>query len=158
MAAAVLAATLIMGPGVTEPPPLVAAVKETGPEPSAYTGKYYRAQDDGYRRCVAYREARYQYWTTGANGRYVGTYQFTRALGRGAVWMMAQEWRELYGRKMAREMREQLHATDPTKWSREVWDQAFWTVLNWRGPHSGRHHWAAQRSRCTPGMTWDDRR
>lgn len=159
MAAAVMAAALIMGPATSDAPPqLIATGKETGPAPSAYTGKYYRASDDGYRRCVAYREARYQYWTTGSNGRYVGTYQFTRALARGAVWMMAKEWRQQYGKTEARRMREQLHSTDPTKWSRAVWDQAFWTVLNWQGPLSGRHHWAAQRSRCAPGMSWDNRR
>ena len=152
MSAAVLTAALIMGPAATEPPPLVATVKETGPQPSAYTGKFYRPADEGYRKCVAYREGRHQYWTTGSNGRYVGTYQFTRALARGAVWMMTKEWREMYGPKTARAMRDQLHSTDPTKWSRQVWDQAFWTVLNWQGPHSGRHHWAAQRSRCHAGM------
>jgi len=155
MAAAVLAAAIAVSPiAATEPPPVFAQGRIEGVMQSAYTGRYYIPRDEGYRKCIAQREGRNQYWTTGANGRYVGTYQMTRALARGAVWMMQREWAHLYGPRKAHQMRVQLHAIDPTKWSREIWDQAFWTVLNWNGPHSGAHHWAGGRFHCTPGMTW----
>ena len=157
ISAAVLAASLLITPAQlpTDPPPLTTATKETGAKPSAYTGKYFRAVDENYRKCIAQREGRHQYWVTGSNGMYVGTYQMTRPLARGAVWMMTKEWREKYGKKTARQMRITLHSTDPRKWSRAIWDQAFWTVLNWEGPLSGAHHWRGGRFSCSPGMTHD---
>lgn len=154
MAAAVLAAALAVTPIANDAPALFTPGRDAGAQPSAYVGRFYNPDDEGFRRCVAQREGRHQYWVTGANGRYVGTYQFTRALARGAVWMMAKEWADLYGPAKARDMRKKLHAVDPTRWSREVWDQAFWTVLNWSGPRSGARHWAGGRFTCTPGMAW----
>jgi hypothetical protein len=155
MAALLLSAALIAptGTATATPPPLTASAKETGQEPSAYRGKYFSPADERYRVCVAQREGRHQYWVTGSNGMYQGTYQMTRALVSGAVWMAAKEWRELYGPRTAKAMRVELHATDPREYSREVWDQLFWTVLNWDGPRSGAHHWAGGRFSCSPGMT-----
>lgn len=153
MAAAVLAAALAVTP-MADTPPLYSFGQDQGAQPSAYIGKYFAPRDEPFRKCVAQREGRHQYWITGANGKYVGTYQMTRALARGAVWMMQREWAELYGPAKAREMRVTLHSTDPTRWSREIWDQAFWTVLNWSGPRSGARHWAGGRFTCTPGMAW----
>ena len=154
-AALVAALTLTPAQMPVMPPPLFATVKETGPEPSAYRGKFYNPADEGYRLCVAQREGRHQYWGTGSNGLYVGTYQMTRALARGAVWMMAKEWRAEYGAALARKMRQALHSTHPRTWSREIWDQAFWTVLNWEEPRSGAFHWRGGRFHCQPGMTWN---
>lgn len=151
--AALLVGALTLSPAQAEPPPLTATVKETGPEASAYTGRYYAPQHEAFRKCVAQREGRHQYWVTGSNGMYQGTYQMTVALARGAVWMMAKEWRHEYGPARAKAMRQALHDTKPTKWSREIWDQAFWTVLNWEGPLSGAHHWAGGRFHCQPGMS-----
>jgi len=129
-------------------PPLTASHAEKGYEPSAYEGRYYDARYEGLRKCIGQREGRWNYSGTGANGRYVGTYQFTRELARGASWMMEKEWRALYGSKTARAMRLKLQTTDPTKWSREVWDQAFWTVLSWNGSLSGLRHWNGGRYHC----------
>lgn len=133
-----------------EPPPLLAIEAETGAEPSAYRGKFFNQNQETYRLCVGEREGRHQYWGTGSNGYYVGTYQMTRALARGAVWMMAKEWRTEYGRETAKAMREKLHDTHPRKWSREIWDQAFYTILNWEGRNSGAHHWNGGRWSCVP--------
>ena len=134
------------------PFPIVVDQAPVGMRPSAYEGRYFNPADEEYRKCVAQLEARHNYGATGSNGKYVGTYQFTRDLARGAVWMMAKEWRQEYGKATADAMRDTLHATDPTRWSRRVWDQAFWTVLNWDGVGSGERHWAAQRGRCWLGM------
>jgi hypothetical protein len=147
--AAVLAAAILATP---TPPPLLAEGKETGRQPSAYTGTYYNQEDEPYRQCVAQREGRFQYWGTGSGGMYQGTYQMTVPLAHGAVWMMQAEWAQQFGRAKARQMRQTLHDTPPRKWSREVWDQAFWTVLNWEGVRSGAHHWAGGRHHCQPGM------
>lgn len=149
--AALLAGALTLTPA--QDIPLLADGKETGREPSAYTGHYYNPADEAYRQCVAQREGRFQYWGTGSGGMYQGTYQMTVPLAMGAVWMMQKEWTRLYGREQAKAMRQTLHDTPPRKWSREVWDQAFWTVLNWDGIRSGAHHWAGGRFHCQPGMS-----
>lgn len=150
MAAAVLAAALAVPVAAPLPIPLFGSVP--GPAASYYQGRYFYAGDESYRACIADREGRWNYAGTGAGGKYQGTYQMTKALVRGAVWMASKEWAHLYGAKTAKAMRVQLHNADPRTYSREVWDQLFWTVLNWDGPRSGAHHWAGGRFRCTPGM------
>jgi hypothetical protein len=62
--------------------------------------------------------------------------------------MMEKEWRKWFGSKQAKTMRLTLQHTDPTKWSRAVWDQAFWTVLSWNGSLSGLKHWNGGRYHC----------
>lgn len=153
MGAAVLAAALTLSPVMPSPIPLFGSTD--GPAPSRYIGRFYNSTDEPYRQCVAQREGRWHYSGTGANGRYQGTFQMTRDLVRGAVWMAAKEWAHLYGKPTAHLMRVQLHNAKPTTYSREVWDQLFWTVLNWDGPRSGAHHWAGGRFTCTPGTTFN---
>ena len=147
--AALLAGALMASP---TPPPLLADGRDTGRQASAYTGQHYNPADEPYRQCVAQLEGHFQYWGTGSNGLYQGTYQMTMPLAHGAVWMMQKEWARLYGRDTAKAMRQTLHDTPPRKWSREIWDQAFWTVLNWDGPRSGAHHWQGGRHHCQLGM------
>ena len=136
----------------SEPPPINTPGKVEGREPSAYRGKFYIASQEPYRMCVAQREGRHQYWVTGSNGTYLGTYQMTHALARGAVWMMTPELRDMYGDKRGRQIRDRLFATKPTKWDRFYWDMAFYTVLNYEYPGSGKQHWAGGRFSCQIGM------
>lgn len=157
LAAAVLAATLIAPTTAMPPtPPPVEVAKtapsQTGIKPSAYQGKFYRAAQEPYRMCVAQREGRGQYWGTGGNGYYLGTYQMSRPLTRGAAWMMTKELRRVYGDERGRAIRDELHATKPTKWNRFYWDMAFYTVLNWEHTASGKHHWRGGRFHCHPQM------
>lgn len=152
MGAAVLAAALVI-PTQSSPIPLFGSTD--GPGMSAYLGRYYYDADEPFRQCIAQREGRWNYDGTGSNGEYVGTYQMTRPLIRGAIWMAAKEWAHLYGKPTAKAMRVQLHNADPRTYSREVWDQLFWTVLNWNGPRSGAHHWAGGRFTCTPGSSFN---
>jgi hypothetical protein len=137
----------------------VAAISDpnqTGFQRSAYKGKYFRESMEPYRKCVAYHEARYQYWTTGGNGRYHSTYQMTGALVEGAAWMITPELKKIYGRDTALKIRDTLLNTPGKKWARYYMDMAFWTVLNWEGHGSGLHHWDAQRHRCHTNMThWE---
>jgi len=139
----------------TEPPTINPSGKVEGKQPSAYRGKYYIASQEPYRKCVAQREGRHQYWVTGSNGTYLGTYQMTHALARGAVWMISPELKQIYGKKRGKQIRDKLFATKPTKWNRFYWDMAFYTVLNWKHPGSGKQHWAGGRFSCWIGMTAD---
>lgn len=137
----------------TTPPAINPPGKVQGEQTSAYTGKYFIASQEPYRKCVAQREGRHQYWVTGSNGFYLGTYQMTHALARGAVWMMTPELRQMYGDSKGREIRDRLHNTKPTKWGRFYWDMAFYTILNHEHPGSGIHHWYGGRFSCQLGMT-----
>ena len=137
-----------MGIPPVDPPGIVEGV-----EPSAYRGEYFIKSQEPYRKCVAQREARHQYWTTGSNGMYLGTYQMTHGLARGAVWMMTPELRRMFGDERGREIRDELFATKPTKWGRFYWDMAFYTVLNWEYPGSGEKHWRGGRYGCHIGMS-----
>ncbi len=153
LAAALIAGTVSM-PAV--PPPPTASVSDPlqkGLRPSAYEGAKYRERDEQFRRCVAQREGRFQYFVTGSNGFYQGTYQFTSALARGAAWMMTAELRSAYPRQW-RAIRNTLLDTPMHQWSRFYQDAAFWTVLNWEGNASGARHWAGGRFQCTPGMSY----
>ncbi len=148
MAALALVGALMLPTAIPAPPDLVATTQELGFEASAYRGEYFIKSQESYRECVAYREGRHNYAGTGNNGYHLGTYQFTADLARGAIWMMAKEWSKKYGKATARAMRVKLHKVKPTKWSRAIWDQAFYTILNWNGRGSGEKHWAAQRGNC----------
>ena len=157
--AAVLAATLTLTPAgmPADPPPVKTsknAPSQTGIEPSAYRGKHYRPGQEPYRKCVAQREGRGQYWGTGGNGYYLGTYQMSRPLTRGAVWMMTKELRAVYGDRRGKQIRDRLFDTKPTKWHRFYWDMAFYTVLNWDHAASGAKHWRGGRFHCNPSMTY----
>ena len=153
MSAFLLAAALTVPTGTptTDPPPVAVpktAESQTGVEASAYTGRYYRPKHEPYRMCVAQREGRGNYWGTGSNGLYLGTYQMTAALASGAVWMMGEELREMYGDRLGRQIRRELHDTRPTLWHRFYWDMAFYTILNWEGEGNGAKHWRGGRFHC----------
>lgn len=155
--------TLLMTVVLMSPPetdravmPVVTATKsdpnQTGRKPSAYQGRFYDSGLEPYRQCVAQREGRHQYWVTGNNGGYQSTYQMTPALVRGAAWMMTRELKQVYGKEMGLKIRNILLETPGKRWARQWMDQAFWTVLNWRGKTSGAQHWAGGRFSCFPGM------
>lgn len=153
IAAALLSIIPATQANAATPPPIDPPGKVEGVQPSAYRGEYYIASQEPYRKCVAQREGRHQYWVTGSNGFYLGTYQMTHALARGAVWMMGPELRRMFGKQEGIRIRKALHATKPTRWDRFYWDMAFYTVLNYEHPGSGLHHWRGGRFPCTLGMT-----
>jgi hypothetical protein len=157
---ALVGAYLVLAPTAraAEPPtpPSVVAIHtdpdQTGIHQSAYTGRYYRPVDEAYRRCIAQREGRGQYWITGRNGYYQGTYQMTPALVRGAAWEMTPELRALWPDRW-RTIRNALLDTPGHRWGRYWQDMAFWTILNVDGAREGAAHWSGGRFTCTPGMT-----
>lgn len=118
-----------------------------GPLPSLYRGVYFRAEQETFRLCVGAREGSHTYQVRGGGGgNYFGTYQMSAALARGVTWMMAAESRRTHDglRADARA----LHDVPANHWSRYWQDRAFFTILNYRGLWSGKHHWAGGRWRC----------
>ena len=124
---------------------------QAGIRPSTYTGDFFDAVDEPYRMCVVYRESRGNYDSVNsANHR--GAYQLSKALGVGAAWMMTAELKRMFPERWEL-IRDTLRDNVVSRWSRFYQDMAFWTVWNWEGPRSGRHHWAHRGTRCIPGMS-----
>lgn len=118
-----------------------------GPLPSLYRGIYFRADQERFRLCVGHREGGFIYPISGgAGGHYYGTYQMSAALARGATWMMAAESRRTHDGLRAKARA--LLNVPADRWSRYWQDRAFFTVLNFDGPYSGRNHWAGGRWTC----------
>lgn len=145
-------APLLLAATLAFTPPPVSVDKndpgQTGYQPSAYTGQFYDPQQEPYRKCVGQREGRFQYWTTGNNGMYESTYQMTDALIAGASWMMRPELKRMFGKNRGKEIGERLLNTPGRKWHRFYMDMAFYTILNWDGDWSGKHHWRGGRWHC----------
>ena len=121
---------------------------QTGVQDSAYKGKFYSKRIEKIRKCVGQREGRFQYWGTGSNGHYEGTYQVTDALAVGAAWMMRKELRESWGYTVGTEISRMLRATPAHKWHRFYQDMMFFTVASWESEGSGLHHWSGGRYAC----------
>lgn len=151
MAAAVMIAALFAPTSMpVTPPPVSVSVNDpaqTGVRGSAYTGKYYRASQEPFRKCVGQRESHMNFSGTGNWGFYEGAYQMTDALFTGAAWMIGRELKATYANWDV--VRAQLLDTPGHKWGRFWQDMAFYTVLNWRGPGVGASHWAGGRYGCT---------
>ena len=151
MGAAVMIAALLAPAAMpVTPPPVSVSVDDpgqTGVRGSAYKGKYYRASQEPFRKCVGEREGRFQYWGTGSRGYFKGTYQMTDALFTGAAWMIGREIKANYPNWKV--IRTELLDTPGHKWGRFWQDAAFYTVLNWRGDGVGASHWAGGRYGCT---------
>ena len=121
---------------------------QTGVQDSYYQGEFYRKSQEPIRKCIGQREGRFQYWGTGNNGFYEGTYQVTDALAVGAGWMMRKELREMWGVTVGNEISRALRETPAHKWHRFYQDMMFFTVANWRGDGVGLTHWKGGRYGC----------
>ena len=146
-----LAAALLFSSTPVTPVPVVAARSDaiqTGVQDSAYTGKFYRKHQEPVRKCIGQREGRFQYWGTGSNGMYEGTYQVLDALAVGAGWMMREELRGMWGFTVGTEIARALRATPAHKWHRFYQDMMFYTLVNWEYDGSGLKHWRGGRYAC----------
>jgi hypothetical protein len=119
-----------------------------GAMPSLYRGRYYHADQERFRLCVAEREGEFIYTVTGGGGgQYQTTYQFhERNWRRGLTYMMASESRRTHDglRAEARAL-----VNKPMRsWGRYWIDRAFYTALNYNGKWSGKGHWSGGRWRC----------
>ena len=131
----------------------------SGWERSAYRGKYFHADQEPYRKCVGMREASFGYTARGGGnldgvpgGDYGGTYQLSPALQRGVTWMLYKELKQEVGKQEAKRLTRILRGLPAERWNRYWQDAAFYTILNWGGKASGKHHWFGGRWSCNPGM------
>ena len=126
-----------------------AATKDMrGVEKSLYRGTYYRSAVESERLCIAHRESEGHYDVISPSGLYFGAYQVSRALARGATWMMLKEHKRLMGAKAAKSTLARLRATEMNRWPRYWQDAAFSTIMNWEHTGSGASHWAGGRWHC----------
>lgn len=118
-----------------------------GPLPSLYRGRYFNRDQEAFRACVAEREGSNTYMVRGGGGNnYYGTYQFSRAFQHGIPYMMAKE-STATGDGLRKEALS-LRAKAINRWNRYWQDRAFFTVLNYNGKWTGKHHWAGGRWHC----------
>ena len=110
--------------------------------PSLYQGKWFKPGKEDVRRCIVLRESHANYRAT--NGTYHGAYQMSRALARGATWMMQKEVRREMGDEGVAILKA-LRKTTPNNWNRYWQDRAFWTV--WRDG-AGARHWRGGAHSC----------
>lgn len=111
-----------------------------GYEPSEYQGKWYVQNHEETRRCIMWRESRFNYRAANKTSSARGAYQFLDSQWRDSlVWMLLPEHKDQ--RKELNSMRDQpIH-----EWSRYWQDAAFWVA--WR-KGEGRHHWSLQGKEC----------
>ncbi len=104
---------------------------------SLYKGAGYSYSAEKNRLCIAKRESHGNYTAGGTRSYYQGAYQMSRALGRGATWMMQPSVKKQFGAEGVKIL-SNLRKTPVAKWNRYWQDRAFFTI--WRGG-KGRSHW-----------------
>ena len=119
-----------------------------GIEKSLYRGKYFNATAEKRRLCIVERESEGHYDVVNPGGSYFGAYQVSRALARGATWMMLKEHKKLMGEKTAKQVLAKLRTKPMNTWPRYWQDAAFHTIINYNGTLSGASHWAGGRWHC----------
>lgn len=154
IAGAVLAASLVFSPVVTEQPPMPTLTAHKSHETmtgakAPYRGKFWRKAQREYTLCVLKRESNNHWFSTHRSAGYFGGFQFSKALARGATFMMTAELREMYGDAMGRDIAAKLRTTEMHKWLPFFQHMAFATVLNWESDGSGASHWYGGRWRCS---------
>lgn len=113
-----------------------------GFETSLYQGKWFMPAREDVRMCIMDRESHFNY--RAGDGRYRGAYQMSRALGRGALWMMKPEVKVEMGARGLAKIAELMH-TPINQWNRYWQDRAFWTI--WR-KGKGKSHWRGGAVKC----------
>lgn len=117
-----------------------AAKDRHGYEKSLYRGKYYRADQEGFRRCVMDRESNFSYRAANGSSSARGAYQFLDNSWRdGLVHMMRSESRKT--NDGLRDDAKSLFNKPIHTWSRYWQDRAWFTAMNYNGAWSGKHHW-----------------
>lgn len=113
-----------------------------------YRGKFWRASQAAWTRCVLRRETNLHWHSTDRANGYFGAFQFSQPLTVGATWMMTPELKAMYGPKIGRQIARALRATEMHRWLPYWQHMALLTVLNWTHPYSGASHWAGGRWHC----------
>lgn len=124
-----------------------AAKDKRGAEPSLYRGIYFHPDQERFRLCVGNREGSFAYMVRGGGGNnYYGTYQFHKNFQNGIPYMMAKESRRT-GDGLVKDILK-LRYIPINKWNRYYQDRAFFTVVNYDGKWSGKHHWNSRSHSC----------
>jgi len=131
-----LAATLLAGPVVTDGE----GPGRIGYTESFYQGKWYSKTIEPVRKCIMYRESRFNYNAANKTSSARGAYQFLdRSWRVSLTHMLMPEHKDR--KKEVKELRNKpIH-----EWSRYWQDAAFFTV--WRFGE-GRKHWNLQGNQC----------
>jgi len=112
---------------------------------SVYRGKYYDSSQENWRKCVQKRESTHRYGAKSKVSSAAGAYQFLDSQWREPLaHMVYPELKKMYGKDIAKDIKQKLFANPISKWSRSIQDQAFFTVLNYNGKWSGKKHWSSQ--------------
>lgn len=120
-----------------------------GWQSSTYKGKYFSRSQESWRKCVQFRESRHRYGAANSSSSARGAYQFLDSQWRKPLaHMVYPELKKMHGERVAKDIKKTLFANPINKWSREIQDMAFYTVLNYNGKWSGKKHWYLQRSSC----------
>ena len=76
IAAVVLSGVLALAPGYTHPADMPDAQDMRGFEPSLYQGKWYDKKWESTRKCIMWRESRFDYRAANKSSSARGAYQF----------------------------------------------------------------------------------
>jgi len=114
-----------------------AAADRRGLMASLYRGAGYSYSAEKNRLCIAKRESHGNYTSGSTHSPYQGAYQMSRALARGATWMMQPAVKRQFGAEGLKIL-SSLRRTPVVKWNRYWQDRAFFAI--WRGG-KGRAHW-----------------
>lgn len=106
---------------------------------SEYQGKWYNKKWESLRKCIMFRESRFNYRAENKTSSAKGVYQFLDSQWRDSlVWMMRKEGGDFH--KM-----ESLRDKPISQWSRYYQDRAFFTA--WQHGE-GASHWDLTRHNC----------
>ena len=107
---------------------------------SLYTGKWYVKDHENIRKCIMYRESRYNYNAANRTSSARGAYQFLdRSWRTSLTHMLMPEHKDRKNEVKA------LRNKPIHEWSRYWQDAAFWVA--WR-KGEGRKHWVLQGNQC----------
>lgn len=116
---------------------------------STYRGKFYYKGQESWRKCIQFRESRHHYGAANSSSSARGAYQFLDSKWRTSLThMIYPELRKTHGKVIADSLQKTLQKNPIHKWSREIQDMAFYTVLNYEGKWSGKKHWYLYNSNC----------
>lgn len=116
---------------------------------SQYRGKFYHRSQERWRKCIQFRESRHRYGAANSRSTARGAYQFLDSKWREPLThMIYPELRRMHGRDVAKSIQKTLQQNPIHKWSREIQDMSFYTVLNYQDMWSGKKHWYLYNSSC----------
>lgn len=114
-----------------------------GWDTSFYRGKYYYKDQEVWRKCVQFRESRHRYGAANRTSSARGAYQFLDSQWRKSlVHMITPELKKQLPPGQVDVIKKKLFENPINKWSRDIQDMAFYTVLNYHGKWSGKKHWS----------------